>query len=56
MEENDILIKCGNKSLNVAILSYIEDCDLDFMEYCRKKNLKIRYFDVDHEQNLIMID
>lgn len=56
MEENSIIINCGNKSLNDAILSYIEGCDLDFMEYCRKKGIKIRYFDVDYENSRIVLD
>jgi len=55
-DETDIVIRCGSKSQADAMLSYIDGCELDFIHECKVDGIKIRYFDVEYESNIIVID
>jgi len=55
-DDTDVVIRCGSKSQAQAVVAYFDECQLDFIKECTKKGLKIRYFDVEHETNIIVID
>jgi len=56
MEENNILIECGSRTINTEFIKYIEEYIDDFKLHCKQRGVKIRDFDVNRETNVIYID
>jgi len=56
VSEPQVIIKCGSHTQVKAVLNYLDECQLDFVRECAKKDIKIRYFDVEYKSNTIVID